>query len=70
MNLYLVHGLIATETTVETFAQWCGTQAECASARKAFAERGAKKADIFTREIDVPTNKAGLLEFLNKGQHS
>jgi hypothetical protein len=69
MKLYLVHGIVRTPNSVETVFRWCGTQAECTATRKEFIERGASKYDTHIKEIEVPTNKAGLLEFLNKGQH-
>jgi len=42
------------------------SQAECASARKELTDRGVKRKDIATYEVDVPTTKGGLVEFLNK----
>lgn len=46
---------------------WAGTQADAASARKTFVQSGYKRAEVETVEVDVPTNKAGLLDFLNLG---
>ena len=66
MKLYLVHGSIKKADDFETVAKWCGSQSECASARKEFTAQGAKRADLTTDEVEVPTNKAGLIEFLNK----
>ena len=65
MKLYLVHG----NTETKQLAKWVGTQADAAATRKAFMEEGAKRADLDTKEVDVPTDKAGLLEFLNKGEY-
>ena len=70
MKLYLVHGFIKTPTTCETVATWVGSQAEAATARKNFIEKGAKRADLTTDEINVPVDKAGLIEFLNRGQYT
>jgi hypothetical protein len=67
MNLYLVHGHITTANSFEAVHRWCGTQAECAVVRKEFIERGADKKDLQTQEVNVPTDKAGLLAFLNRG---
>lgn len=70
MKLYLVHGSIKTgDTGYETVAKWVGTQADCAATRADFINKGAKRADLTTDEINVPTDKTGLLEFLNKGQY-
>lgn len=47
--------------------RWAGSQAEAASQRKAFNASGIKRADVTTDVVEVPTNKAGLLEFLDNG---
>lgn len=44
---------------------WAGSQAEAAAKRAAWTKEGAKRNDIQTDEVDVPTDKKGLLEFLN-----
>lgn len=45
---------------------WAGTNAEAASERKRLvSELGFKRAEVATVEVDVPTNKEGLLAFLN-----
>lgn len=64
MRLYLVH---VTKPDVKKFA-WVGSQAEAAAARASFTSDGHKRADIETKEVDVPTDKKGLIEFLNRGQ--
>lgn len=46
--------------------RWAGSQAEAASQRKAL-NQNFKRDKINTEEVDVPTDKKGLLEFLNKG---
>jgi hypothetical protein len=45
---------------------WLGSQAE-ASAKRAHlvSVEGHKRADLLTEAVDVPTDKAGLLAFLN-----
>lgn len=45
--------------------RWAGSQAEAATNRKVFNQSGVKREYISTEEVDVPTNKAGLLEWLN-----
>lgn len=44
---------------------WVGTQGDAAKARKKLVAEGFKRAEIETLEVDVPTNKEGLLKFLN-----
>lgn len=44
---------------------WVGTQSDAGKARKTFVEDGFKRAEITTQEVDVPTNKEGLINFLN-----
>lgn len=44
---------------------WVGTQSDAGKARKELVADGFKRAEIETEEIDVPTNKEGLLSFLN-----
>ena len=46
---------------------YAGSQTEAAKIRKDLRENnGAKNANIRTTEVDVPTNKDGLLKFLNE----
>lgn len=42
---------------------WQGTQADARAERKRLADEG--KTDIVTKDVDVPTNKPGLLAWLN-----
>ncbi|MCA9233252.1 MAG: hypothetical protein KDA57_21590 [Planctomycetales bacterium] len=45
---------------------WVGSQAEAATTRKTLvADSGYQRKDIDTTEVDVPTDKKGLLAFLN-----
>jgi hypothetical protein len=45
---------------------FAGSQSEAAGLRKQLvSEGGYKRADITTTEVDVPTDKKGLLEWLN-----
>ena len=62
MKLYLV---IADGTKFDRHAIWSGSQAEAASARKELTARGARRKDIKTTDVNVPTDKEGLLRFLN-----
>ena len=58
--------LYRTFTSTGDKESWAGSQAEAASQRKAFNQAGHKRDSIVTMEVDVPTDKKGLLEFLNK----
>lgn len=62
MKLYLI---TATTEDSKTHVIWGGSQTEAAGARKEMLARGATRKDTKTYEIDVPTNKEGLLQFLN-----
>lgn len=66
MNLYLVIGANegAQSEPVER-AIWAGSQADAASARKQLGTEGFRRMEIATYEVDVPTNKPGLIGFLN-----
>lgn len=66
MKLYLVIGANegAQSEPVER-AVWAGSQADAASARKQLGTEGFRRMEIATHEVDVPTGKTGLLEFLN-----
>lgn len=65
MRLYKTIGLAEEDRgdSSQWIAQWQGTQADAAAARKDFKARGLAK--IETKEVDVPTDKAGLLTWLN-----
>lgn len=45
---------------------WVTTQGDAASTRKALIDEGFRRKDLETEEVDVPTDKAGLLEWLNQ----
>lgn len=70
MNLYkttvtvvgTVNGVPDTKTTTSS---WQGSQAEASAVRAAAVRDGAKRKDVETEAVDVPTDKAGLLAFLN-----
>lgn len=49
-----------------TLVRWSGTQADAASERRIFnSTKKIPRDSITTEEVEVPTNKQGLLEFLN-----
>ena len=68
MKLYLVTAEVDVSedgTKFDRHAIWSGSQAEAASARKELTARGARRKDIKTTDVNVPTDKEGLLRFLN-----
>ncbi len=68
MQLYLVQAIVRTENSAEMKHRWEGTKADAATRRKSFYDEGANRKDIQIDQIDVPTDKAGLLNFLNDGK--
>ena len=47
--------------------RWTGTQSDSKKARMELAEEhGLKKTEVEIEEVEVPTNKPGLLAFLNE----
>lgn len=68
MRLYKISATIPSadnDSGPTQFKRWVGSQSEAASARKDALAAGATRATTDTKEIDVPTDKSGLLEFLN-----
>lgn len=45
--------------------KFLGAQAECVLRRKELAAAGVKRNDMAEFTVDVPTDKAGLLKWLN-----
>lgn len=62
MKLYRI--VAAAPTGKET--RWAGSQADAATARKTFNQTGHKRDAITTEEVEVPTDKKGLLNWLNE----
>jgi len=68
MKLYLITAEIDTSedgTQPEKHAIWAGSQTDSAAARKTLIDRGAKRKDLKTSEVEVPTRKEELITFLN-----
>jgi hypothetical protein len=63
MKLYRIQAVSAEGADCP--ATWVGSQSDAGKARKAFVEDGFKRAEITTEDVDVPTNKEGLINFLN-----
>lgn len=62
ISIATVNGVPNTKQTTVT---WNGTQSDASAVRAAAVRDGAKRKDVETEAVDVPTDKAGLLEFLN-----
>lgn len=66
MKLYKTTALrTVSESDVDNGVRWSGSQADAATDRKTFVSSGFKRAEVDTVEVDVPTDKKGLLAFLN-----
>lgn len=67
MKFYKVSAVASVQDeSPDSATHWVGTQSDAAAARKKLAADGFKRVEIKTDEIDVPTDKAGLLDWLNK----
>lgn len=67
MRLYKISALNTSQGgQPDSEVHWLGTQGECVLRRKQLAAEGWTRKEIDTLEVDVPTDKAGLLAFLNK----
>ena len=58
--------LYRTSTTNGSKARWAGSLSEAAGQRKELNQAGHKRDTISTDEVDVPTDKKGLLGWLNE----
>lgn len=69
MRLYKITATVDHPTDDDTrlrVTKYVGTQSEAAATRKEFMSRGASRQGTDTFEVDVPTDKAGLMAFLNE----
>lgn len=55
----------ADKGDVTTFTQFVGTKSEGVMVRKDLMTDGARRKDIEEAEVDVPTDKTGLIAWLN-----
>ena len=63
MKLYKITGKLNETATTSV---WAGSQDAAGKARKALmSEHDLSRSEITTDEVEVPTNKAGLIDFLN-----
>ncbi len=66
MKLYLITYIEETFKEGDLHKElWVGTQAERDKLKKSL--RADEMVNIQTQDVDVPTDKAGLLDFLNWG---
>lgn len=64
MRLYKITACTNTAEAKTLPTLWAGSQTEAAKARKQMLELDASRATTETFELDIPTNKDGLLEWL------
>lgn len=67
MRLYKIIASYTPVTELPSETVWAGSKADGVAKRKALMEKGFRRKDIEEVEVDVPTNKEGLLAFLNNG---
>ena len=65
MNLYLVTARIDAGPGYEEMSEFVSSQAEAATVRARHVKEGTPRKDITTVAVNVPTDKEGLLRFLN-----
>lgn len=72
MRLYKVHATPATPgPEVKRVVKWGGSMAEARAAKKEIvAKHGVKASSVSMDETEVPTNKAGLIAWLNENVRS
>lgn len=71
MRLYKITASVDHPTSADGDARlkvtkYVGSQAEAAATRKELLDQGATRKGTETFEVDVPTDKAGLMAFLNE----
>lgn len=62
MKLYQ---LIWQDQDIGTRCAWAGSKAEAKARAREIRDDGAARGDIDIGQIDIPTDKAGLLAWLN-----
>lgn len=65
MKLYKTTVLASTPNLGPPTTSWQGSQVEAGSVRAAAVSAGSKRKDVSTDQVDVPTDKEGLLAWLN-----
>lgn len=67
MKLYLVTAMMDVDgdDREREVSEFVGSQAEAATVRARHVKEGTPRKDIKTTDVNVPTDKEGLLRFLN-----
>ncbi len=65
MKVHLVTARVEAEAGTEELSSFVGSQAEAATVRAKHSKDGIPRKNITTTAVDVPTDKEGLLRFLN-----
>lgn len=66
MRLYKIIAVMPDEIDAsENRTHWVGSLTDATARRKGLALEGFARKEIETVEVDVPTDKTGLLAFLN-----
>lgn len=66
MKFHLVTAKIdADADSPHEFSEFVASQADAATVRARLVKEGTPRKDITTTAVDVPTDKEGLLRFLN-----
>ena len=67
MRLYKITALNTSHgDTPDSDVTWVGSLADASAQRKKLAIDGFARKEIESEEVDVPTDKVGLIRFLNK----
>ncbi len=77
MKLYVVTATIIESSPegaigssgARSVSKWVGSQKEVADTKRDLLNSGARKSSITVIDVEVPTDKKGLLGFLNEGKY-
>lgn len=65
MKLYMITAESLDDGGLDPEVRWAGSQTEAAGVRRALGGAGFRRAEIATHDVEVPTSKGPLIEFLN-----
>ena len=66
MRLYKINAEYLHDDNTKVFVtQFVGSKADGVAERKKLMDDGARRKDITETEVDVPTDKTGLINWLN-----
>lgn len=67
MRLYKITALnTSMSEQPDTETHWVGSKSESVTKRKELLAEGWTRRELTETEVDIPTNKGGLLAWLNK----